>query len=289
MSFVLVTDAVCDLNADLVESLGVKVLPMEFTIGDKVYKHYPDCREMSIKDFYQAIREGAMPTTSQININSFSKFFEPVLKEGRDILYLCFTSGLSGTYNTCMIAVSDLLEKYPERKIKVVDSACASLGEGNLVYHVAQKVNGGATFEEACQYAEETKIKVAHWFVVDDLEHLKRGGRISSLSATFGKALQIKPLLSVDDDGHLITVAKIRGYLKVFDNLVDRLVRDGDNIESQTVFIGHADNLEGAEKLKRMVEPLVGKAIIVNIGPVVGAHVGAGMLALTFIGKRNYK
>lgn len=188
-----------------------------------------------------------------------------------------------------MIAISDLLEKYTERKIMVLDSACASLGEGNLVYHVANKVKNGASIEEAFEYAMETKDKVAHWFVVDDLEHLKRGGRISSITATFGKALQIKPLLSVNDDGHLVTVAKIRGYLKVFDNLVDRLIRDGENIESQTVFIGHADNLEGAEKLKRMVEPLVGKAVIVNIGPVIGAHVGAGMLAISFLGKRNYK
>lgn len=289
MSFILVTDAVCDLNADLLDSLGVEVLPMEFSIGDKVYKHYPDCREMAIEDFYKEIKNGAMPTTSQINIRTFQKFFEPYLKGGKDILYICFTSGLSGTYNTCMIAVSDLLEKYPERKIMVLDSACASLGEGNLVYHVANKVKNGASIEEAFQYAMETKDKVAHWFVVDDLEHLKRGGRISSITATFGKALQIKPLLSVNDDGHLVTVAKIRGYLKVFDNLVDRLVRDGENIESQTVFIGHADNLEGAEKLKRMVEPLVGKVIIVNIGPVIGSHVGAGMLALTFLGNRNYK
>lgn len=289
MSFILVTDAVCDLNADLLDSLGVEVLPMEFSIGDKVYKHYPDCREMAIEDFYKEIKNGAMPTTSQINIRTFQKFFEPYLKEGKDILYICFTSGLSGTYNTCMIAVSDLLEKYPERKIMVLDSACASLGEGNLVYHVANKVKNGASIEEAFQYAMETKDKVAHWFVVDDLEHLKRGGRISSITATFGKALQIKPLLSVNDDGHLVTVAKIRGYLKVFDNLVDRLVRDGENIESQTVFIGHADNMEGAEKLKRMVEPLVGKVIIVNIGPVIGSHVGAGMLALTFLGNRNYK
>lgn len=289
MSFVLVTDAVCDLSEDLVKTLGVEVLPMEFTIGDKVYKHYPDCREMSIEDFYKEIRNGAMPTTSQININTFNKSFEPFLKEGMDILYICFTSGLSGTYNTCMIAVSDLMEKYPERKILVLDSTCASLGEGNLVYHVAQKAKQGCSIEEVYKYAEETKNKVSHWFVVDDLEHLKRGGRISSLSATFGKALQIKPLLSVDDDGHLITVSKIRGYLKVFDNLVDRLVRDGENLESQTVFIGHADNLEAAQKLQRMVEPLVGQAIIVNIGPVIGAHVGAGMLALTFLGKRNYK
>lgn len=289
MSFVLVTDAVCDLNADLLESLGVVVLPMEFTIGDKVYKHYPDCREMAIQDFYKEIKNGAMPTTSQINIRSFQKSFEPYLEEGKDILYICFTSGLSGTYNTCMIAISDLIEKYPERKIMVLDSACASLGEGNLVYHVAKKIKNGATIEEAFEYANETKNKVTHWFVVDDLEHLKRGGRISSLTATFGKALQIKPLLSVNDDGHLITVAKIRGYLKVFDNLVDRLVRDGENIESQTVFIGHADNFEGAQKLKRMVEPLVGKVVIVNIGPVIGAHVGAGMLAISFLGKRNYK
>lgn len=287
--YVIVSDSTLDLNADCCEELDIHVIPMEFTLEGKPYKHYADARELSYQDFYNAMRIGKLSTTSQINYKTFYSFFKQFLEQGQDVLYICFTSGMSGTYNTCMIAVADLREKYPERKITVVDSLCASVGEGLLVYHAGMKKRGGMPFDELAAWTEENKLKVCHWFVVDDLEHLKRGGRIGAVAATFGKAFQIKPMLSVDSEGKLTTVAKIRGANKVFEALVNRLVTDGTDTKEQTVIIGHADCYDDAQRLCGMLKEkeLVKDVIICGIGPVIGTHVGAGMMALTFMGQRD--
>ena len=187
MDYVLMTDASCDLTAKQVDEIGVEVLPMEFQIEDKYYLHYPDCRMMPLDEFYKAIKDGAVPKTTQINFDSFKNYFEPYLKAGKDIIYACIATGLSGTYNTCLIAVNELQEKYPDRKIYVVDSRCDSAGLGFLMYLAGKKRSEGATIDELKEYIEETREKVCHWFVVDDLELLKKGGRISSLTATLGK------------------------------------------------------------------------------------------------------
>lgn len=290
MDFQLITDSVFDLNQSYADKLDFAVIPMEFSLDGTAYLHYADCRSLSIKDFYKALKDGADAHTTQINIERYMNTFTPFLENGRDILYICFTSGLSGSYNTCMIAVDELKEQFPQRRIEVIDCACASIGQGNLVYHTAKYIQKNSPdLDSAKQYAEELKKKICHWFVVEDFDQLKKGGRVSSVAATFGKALHIKPLLSVDNDGKLLTVAKVRGDLKAYDALVNRLVAHGEDIKQQTVFIGHSDAIEKAEKLKRMVAPLVKKVIITDIGPVIGTHVGVGMLALSFIGKRIFE
>ena len=226
MKYVFMTDSSCDMSVKQVEEAGVKVLPMEFQIDDKYYQHYPDCRMMSLEEFYTAMKNGAMPKTTQINYMSFKNYFEPYLKAGKDVLYTSIASGLSGTYDTCMIAVKELEEEYPQRKIVVVDSRCDSAGLGLLVYLAGREYKKGVTIEELEQFLVETRDNIAHWFVVDDLDQLKRGGRISAVSATFGKALQIKPLISCDETGKLVSVGKIRGKSNVTPTLEKYVKRD---------------------------------------------------------------
>jgi DegV family protein with EDD domain len=286
--YVLITDSTCDLSADFAEKRGLEVMPMVFLMDDKVYNHYLDEREMSVKDFYNSLKKGKLPKTTQISYNSYLEYFEQFLKDDKDILYISFTSGLSGTYNTSKIAARDLHEKYPMRKIEIIDSRCASIGQGLLMYYVANKYKDEKpSLEDLAEYTEELKLNVAHWFVVDDIEHLKRGGRISSVTATFAKALQIKPMLSLDDEGKLVNVGKIRGTNNVYEALIKKMQRDGFDYAKQTVLIGHADNLEGAKELRKRVKPLVKDVEIFDIGPIIGTHVGTGMLGLTFTGERN--
>ena len=287
MKYVFMTDVSCDLTQKQVDEVGVAVIPMEFQIGDKCYMHYPDCRMMKLDEFYALIDEGAYPKTTQINIDGFKRYFEQYLKAGKDVLYTGIPTGLSGTFNTCMIAVEELREKYPNRKLIAIDSCCDSAGLGLLVYMAGKKYQEGASIEELEDYIESTKKNIAHWFVVDDLEHLKRGGRISSVAATFGKALQIKPLISCDETGKLANVGKIRGRSHVVDTLVKYVKRDGENLKKSTVFIGHANNPEVAKELKKAVKGMCRDVQICEIGPIIGSHVGSGMIAVVFPGKRN--
>ena len=249
--------------------------------------HYPDCRMMKLDEFYDLIDEGAYPKTTQINIDGFKRYFEQYIKAGKDVLYTGIPTGLSGTFNTCMIAVEELREKYPDRKLIAIDSCCDSAGLGLLVYMAGKKYQEGATIEELEDYIESTKKNIAHWFVVEDLEHLKRGGRISSVAATFGKALQIKPLISCDETGKLANVGKIRGKSHVIDTLVKHLKRDGENLKKSTVFIGHANNPEVAKELKKAIKGMCKEVQLCEIGPIIGSHVGTGMIAVVFPGKRN--
>ena len=281
------TDASCDMTEKQVTEAGVKVLPMEFQIEDKYYQHYPDCRMMSLEEFYGALRGGAVPKTTQINYMSFKSFFEPYLKAGKDVLYTGISTGLSGTYDTCMIAVRELEEEYPERKIVVIDSRCDSAGLGLLVYLAGKKYREGATIEELEQFIVDTRDEIAHWFVVDDLEQLKRGGRISAAAAAFGKALQIKPLISCDETGKLVNVGKIRGKSNVIPTLEKHVKRDAVNPKKSIAFVAHADNPEGAKELRKAIKGMFKEVQICPIGPVIGSHVGPGMLAVVFKGKRN--
>ena len=289
MNYVFMTDASCDLTQELINEIGVEVLPMEFHMEDKSYLHYPDCRMMSLSEFYDKLKGGVDSKTTQINYDSFYKSFENYLKAGKDIIYTGISTGLSGTYNTCMMAVKDLQNVYPDRKIIVIDSLCAPAGLGLLIYLAGKKYSEGAGIAELREYIEEPRVKFCHWFVVEDLDHLKRGGRISAVSATFGKALQIKPLLSVDDEGRLVNVAKIRGKSNVVPSLVKHLERDAEDLKNSVVMIAHADNPEGAEELKKAKKGKCKEIIVTNIGPVIGSHVGSGMLAVLFLGARNLK
>lgn len=289
MDYVFMTDASSDLTLKQASEVNIEVLPMEFHIEDKSYLHYTDCRMMSLDEFYTKLKNGLNSKTSQINYASFTTAFESYLKAGKDVIYTGISSGLSGTYNTCLMAVNDLKVKYPDRKIIAIDSTCDSVGLGLLVYLAGKKYYEGATIDELELFINETKTKICHWFVVEDLDHLKRGGRISAVTATFGKALQIKPLLSVDEKGALVTVGKVRGKSNIIPTLIKYIERDGALYKENTVFIAHADNLEGAQELQKKLKAFCKDVQICDIGPVIGSHVGSGMLALTFIGNRNYQ
>ena len=289
MKYVFMTDASCDLREDLVDEIGVEVIPMEFEIDGNFYLHYPDCRMMGLEEFYGHIRDGAIPKTTQINIDGFKNRFEPYLKAGKDVLYTGISTGLSGTFNTCKIAAEELMEKYPKRKIMLIDSCCDSAGLGYLVYMAGKKYKEGASMKEVADYINDLKPRLAHWFVVDDLDLLKKGGRISTVAATFGKALQIKPLISVDETGKLVNVGKIRGKSNVIPALVERFKRDSRDMKKELCFVAHADNPEGAKELKKAVKGLCKHVEIMEIGPVIGSHVGSGMLAVLFLGERNLK
>ena len=287
MKYVFMTDASCDLTQKQVDEIGVEVLPMEFQIEEHCYLHYPDCRMMSLDEFYEQLKNGALPKTTQINYLSFKNYFEPYLKAGKDVLYTGISTGLSGTYDTCMIAVRELEEAYPKRKIVVLDSRCDSAGLGLLVYMAGKKYKEGVSIDELEQFILDTRDSIAHWFVVDDLDQLKRGGRISALSATFGKALQIKPLISCDETGKLVNVGKIRGKSNVIPTLVKHAERDAIDAKKSVAFVAHADNLAGAKELRKAIKGMFKDVQICDIGPVIGSHVGSGMLAVVFKGSRN--
>lgn len=289
MDYIFMTDASCDLTSAQVNEIGVEVLPMEFEMEGKSYLHYPDARMMSLEDFYSKLKSGVYSKTTQINVNGFVTAFEKYLKAGIDVIYTGISTGLSGTYNTCLIALRELQEKYPDRKIIVIDSRCDSAGLGFLIYLAGQKYKAGCSIDELAEYIETTRDRICHWFVVEDLDQLKRGGRISAVTATFGKALQIKPLIGVDEVGHLYNAAKVRGKSNVIPTLVKHLEAEGEDTKNNLVFVAHADNKEGAEELKKRIKGMCKEVQICDIGPVIGTHVGSGMLAILFLGKRINK
>ena len=280
-TYAILTDSAADLSADLVERLNLVVLPLSVTLEGKEYLNYPDERDITAKYLYERLRAGAMATTAALNVDTFEREMETYLKAGKDVLYLSFSSGLSATYNASCIAAEELREKYPERKILIVDTLCASSGQGLLCCLTAKQREAGATIEEAAKYAEETKHHLAHWFTVDDLHFLKRGGRVSAATAILG----IKPLLHTDDAGHLVSVDKARGRKRVISAMVDRMEKTAIRPQEQTVFISHGDCEEDAQFLAKLVqERLHPKQIVIQvIGPVIGAHSGPGTLALFFL------
>ena len=209
--FRLLTDSTADLPASLVEELDLQVYPMAFVLEEKAYRDYPDGRELDIHAFYESLRHGKMSSSSQINQQQMVDWVSPFLENGEDVLYLAFSSGLSGTYQSARLAQEELRERFPDRTFTVVDSLCASMGEGLLAYYAATMRQQGCTLEETAAWLEENKLKLCHWFTVDDLHHLKRGGRVSPATAVVGTMLNIKPVLHVDDNGHLIPMEKVRG------------------------------------------------------------------------------
>lgn len=287
--YVIVSDATLDLPAGIADEYGIKIIPMGLNIDDIEYSHYLDERELPIEEFYQKLKNGATSHTTQITPVLFMDYFEDILKQGLDIIYIAFSSGLSGTYHTSQIVIRDLMEEYPERKIYSIDSLCASIGEGLLVMNAAQKKHSGMSIEELKNWVEDNKCRARHWFTVKDLFYLKRGGRITSLEAFVGTALKIRPILSMSDTGKLVVISKIRGTRAELDFLVTKLEADGTDLASQTIIIAHGDNLAKAQELESIIRSknLVKDIIISKIGPVVGTHTGPGMLAMAFMGSVN--
>lgn len=287
--YVIITDSSCDLPQNLADDLGIIIVPLMFTIGGKEYANYLDGREMLPAAFYQKIREGLSATTSAINMNTYLELMEPILQNGKDILYLAFSSGLSNTCNASMLATKELAEKYPDRKVYAVDSLAASMGEGLLAYHAAMLRKAGKGIDEVRAWLQNNRLRLCHWFTVDDLNHLKRGGRVSATTALLGTMLGIKPVLHVDDEGHLINMGKVRGRQAALTALVDHMEQTVENPEEQMIFISHGDSAEDAHKVADMVRKRMKvKDITVNyIGPVIGAHSGPGTIALFFLGSHR--
>ena len=287
--FIIMTDSCADLPAGLVEQLDLTVLPLMFNLDGKDYHNYPDNREMDPRQFYDLLRQGKMATTSAVNVGMYTEALEPMLAAGRDVLVMAFSSGLSTTYNSAVIAAEELREKYPERKLFVVDTLCASLGQGMFVWLAAQKRAEGWDIERVYRWAEDSKLSMCHQFTVNDLFHLKRGGRVSAATAVVGTMLAIKPVLHVDNEGHLINIAKARGRAASIKALLDKMEKTVIQPDGQTVFISHGDCLEDAEKLADMVRGkwAVADVIINNVGPVIGAHSGPGTLALFYVGSER--
>ena len=287
--FIIVTDSCADLPAAMVEQLGVTVLPLMFNLDGKDYHNYPDNREMDPKQFYDLLRQGKMATTSAVNVGQYTEVLEPMLAGGKDVLVMAFSSGLSTTYNSAVIAAEELGEKYPERKVRVVDTLCASLGQGMFVWLAAQKQAQGWDVEQVYRWAEDNKQSICHQFTVNDLFHLKRGGRVSAATAVVGTMLAIKPVLHVDEEGHLINIAKARGRAASVKALLDKMEKTVIQPEGQTIFISHGDCLEDAEKLADMIRGkwAVADVIINHVGPVIGAHSGPGTLALFYVGSER--
>ena len=284
--YVLITDSSADLSQEMVQELGVTVLPLSFTIQGKTYRNYPDNREMDLPLFYDMLRAGELATTSAVNVAEYTQAVEPILQEGKDVLILAFSSGLSSTYQASVLAAGELREKYPDRKIYTVDTLCASLGQGLLVYLAAQEQRNGKSIEEVRDWAEETKLHLCHQFTVDDLHFLKRGGRISATTAVVGSMLQIKPVLHVDNEGHLINIGKARGRQASLKALVDKMEKTVTEEGRKTVFISHGDCRKDAVTVADMVRERFGtQDIRINfVGPVIGAHSGPGTLALFYLG-----
>ena len=287
--YVIVTDSSADLSADLVRELGVEVLPLSFTVKGRTYHNYPDNRDMDPKEFYRMLRGGEMATTAAVNMADYTSALEPILVSGKDVLVLAFSSGLSATYHSSVTAVNELREQFPQRKIFTVDTLCASMGQGLLVYLAAKKKQAGATIEEVRDWTEENKLNLCHWFTVDDLHFLKRGGRISAATAVVGSMLHIKPVLHVDDEGHLINMGKARGRGASLTAVVDHMEETVTDPAEQVVFISHGDCLADAEKVAADVKKRFGvKEVVINyVGPVIGAHSGPGTLALFFLGTKR--
>ena len=281
--YIILTDSSSDLSAPLMRELGVAAISLEVNM-EGVGTKYND--ELDPKEFYDFVRTKASAKTSAVNMDRFKEFFESYLKEGKDVIYLGFSSGLSVTYTNGKNAVEELIEEYPDRKIVAIDSLCASLGQGLLVALAAKKQAAGADFDEVVSYIEDTKLHLCHWFTVDDLFFLKRGGRVSAATAVLGTMLAIKPVMHVDNAGHLVNVAKARGRKAAIAELANKLTETGINPENQLIYICHGDCYDDATLLSDMVkDKYPGCEIMIDYtGPVIGAHSGPGTLALFFVG-----
>lgn len=287
--FLIITDSTCDMPQEMVDALGIVILPIRVIVEGKEYAHYPDGRELGFHEFYEKLRAGGGAKTAAANAEEFLALMEPALAAGIDVLYLGFSSALSSTYSIGAMTAAQLAEKYPERRIYAVDTLCASFGQGLLVYLAAQQRLQGKNIDEVRAYVEQIRSQLCHWFTVDDLQHLKRGGRVSAAAAAFGTVLNIKPILHVDDEGRLIPVNKVQGRITSIKALAKRMQETAIDPAGQVVFISHGDCEKEAEKLAEIVRESIGaKEIVINpIGPIVGTHSGPGTIALFFLGTKR--
>lgn len=285
--YVIYTDSGCDIAPEILKQWDVKALSLTFRFAEEE-KEYAN-GDMPEKEFYDAMRAGRVIKTAAVNAESFKDAFAEELKQGKDVLYLGFSSGLSTTCNSARIAANELAEEYSDQKVVVVDTLAASAGQGMIVYLATEEKKKGKTLEEVAEYVKGIIPQLCHWFTVDDLQYLKRGGRISPTVAFAGTLLGIKPVLHVDDEGHLVSVSKVRGRKSAMKAIVDQYGELALDPKNGVVFACHGDCLEDVELLESMLKETygIGIQLITYVGPVIGAHSGPGTFALFFLGKNR--
>lgn len=286
--YLILTESTCDLPAVMADELNLSVAPLSVLIDGKNYTNYLDGRELSYSEFYNFLRQKKLPNTTAVNVYQFLSIMEPILQAGKDILYLGFSSAMSGSYNAGCAAATELLAKYPERKIYTVDTLSASLGQGLLVYLAAREKANGKSIEEVRYYAEANRLNMCHSFTVNDLFYIMHGGRVSATTAVIGSILSIKPILRVDDNGLMDSIGKARGRKAALNKLVDN-IEEALTDPDLPIFIGHGDCKEDADYLSaRMSEKLGVKNIIIgDIGIVCGSHAGPGIIGVFYHGKER--
>ena len=286
MDFQIITDSCCDFPTPMYGQLGLTFVPLTVEFRGNTFD---DKNDDTLKDMYQGLRAGEAAKTSAVNPSRWSHAIEKALAAGKDVLVLAFSSGLSTTYQSAVIAAEELKDAYPDRKIQVIDTLCASMGQGLLVWYACKKRDEGLSLDEVVQWVLDNRLHLCHWFTVDDLMYLKRGGRISAATALVGTMLQIKPLLHVDDEGHLINMTKTRGRKAAIDAMVKKAQELGAGYDNSTMFISHGDCLSDAEYLSRQLKEKCGvKDVVISyVGAVIGSHSGPGTLALFFLGSHR--
>ena len=284
--YVITVNSTVDVPKEWLEERNVPVIPLKYTIDGETYT---DMEGLTAKEFFAKLREGKMSTTSQVNPEEAAAILEPFVKEGKDVLHLGFSSGLSGTLNSMKIAAEMLEEKYPEAKVIVVDTLCACLGEALLLYHALKQKEKGLTIDELAQWAEENKLHVCHDVTVDDLNHLHRGGRVSKTTAVLGTLVQIKPIIHMDNNGKLQVIGKERGRKKSLNKIVDMAVEQSKGWDNDIIMITHGDCIDDAEYVAKLVREKMGidNILINNIGTVIGSHTGPGVVAVFCMGNKR--
>jgi len=288
MGTTIITDSNCDLPVEYISQNNIHIIPFTYQLNGITYTD-DFGNSLSHKDFYNALRNGSMPTTAQITPYIFEKEFEKFISKGESVIYIGFSSALSETFNCSVLARNEIMEAHPEADLTVIDSKSASIGQGLLVYYACEMLRQGKSKQEIVDWIESNKLKVNHWFTIDSLEHLKRGGRISATSAAIGDLLVVKPVLIVSNDGSLNAVKRIRGRKKSIKTLFEEFKARAIKPEEQMIYIAHGDCLEDAEYLKSLIlSEITPKDIIINIlGPIIGTHTGPGLVGVFFLGKER--
>ena len=287
MSYKIITDSCCDFTKQQYQDLDLTYVPLTLLYKGESFDSFTEVDELHA--FYDGIRAGEMPTTSAVNPDGWERIMRPILEEGKDVLCLAFSSGLSTTYQSAVIAANELKEEFPDRTIHVIDTLCAALGQGLLVMHACKRRDAGMGLEELTAWVEENKHHVCHWVTVDDLSHLKRGGRISGATAFVGTMLNIKPIIHIDAEGRLVNVGKCRGRKAATDFIAAKVSELGEGFDNSTVFVAHGDCPEDAAALEALVKEKCGVKNVITgyVGPVIGAHTGPGVLVLFFMGSHR--
>lgn len=287
--YVIMTDSCCDLTDQMARDLELEVLPLTMHMDGQDYPNDLAGTAISNQEFYKRIRAGKLATTSAVNVGQFQDAMRRVLESGRDIVCVCFSSALSTTYQSAVIAAEDLRAEFPEAEIHVVDSLSASLGQGLLLYLAVEQKRKGLTAAELAKWVEDNRLTVCHWFTVDDLNFLKRGGRVSATTALLGTMLSIKPIMHTSDEGKLVPVSKARGRKAAIAALLDKIETLGIHPERQTMFICHADCEEDAKAVAQTIKDRFGTPTVhINyIGPVIGSHTGPNTMGIFFVGTQR--